>query len=241
MNSSKKVKHNYKGAAMKNIHRFFAIFVLVVIITGMVCYDAFADDITIVLNGRRVNLDTPPIRQSGMVFVPLRGVFERMGASVDYNKNQNRITSTRGSKAIALRIGDEYAVVNGSRRKILFAPFVQDNRVYVPLRFLSESMGCEVNWHPPSSTVSITSKVEKKSSAESSNLQKQMDQINKFMQSTEPTKNKQDDRAIKTNIKKVKPIDKKSPSPSNKPSKSKSEEGDLKMDDIDIDDIKIED
>ncbi|HXN09022.1 MAG TPA: stalk domain-containing protein, partial [Candidatus Acidoferrales bacterium] len=45
---------------------------------------SLAADIPVVVNGQQIQFDQPPIERSGRVFVPLRGVFEHLGASVVY-------------------------------------------------------------------------------------------------------------------------------------------------------------
>ncbi|HET9341939.1 MAG TPA: stalk domain-containing protein [Candidatus Eremiobacteraceae bacterium] len=114
---------------------------------------ARAQDITIVVNGQQVGFDQPPIERSGRVFVPLRGVFERLGASVVYDNGV--INATGNGSNISLRIGSNVAIVNGSQEMLDVAPFLVGARTLVPLRFVSQALGANVDWNNNTSTVTI--------------------------------------------------------------------------------------
>jgi hypothetical protein len=110
-------------------------------------------DIGITINGNPVNVYPAPIMQNGRVFVPMRSVFENLGASVVYSNGQ--IDATNGSAAISLTIGSTQATVNGSPVTIDVAPFVVGERTYVPLRFISQALGASVYWDDQDQIVQI--------------------------------------------------------------------------------------
>src|SRR5580700_6241218 len=112
-------------------------------------------DVRIVVNGQTVQFDQPPIVRAGRVFVPLRGVFERLGASVVYDNGT--INATGNGRAIQLQIGSTRAVVNGVAQQLDVAPFLVGARTLVPLRFISESLGANVQYDNSSRVVSINS------------------------------------------------------------------------------------
>lgn len=114
---------------------------------------AQAAAVTIVVNGTTVNFDQPPIERAGRVFVPLRGVFERLGASVVYANGQ--INATGNGKNISLHIGSTQATVNGQPVAIDVAPFLVGARTLVPLRFVAQSLGASVDYNDGTRTVSI--------------------------------------------------------------------------------------
>jgi copper amine oxidase-like protein len=115
---------------------------------------AQAQNITIVVNGQQVGFDQPPIERSGRVFVPLRGVFERLGATVVYDNGV--INATGNGRTISLKIGSNVAIVNGNQEMIDVAPFLVGARTLVPLRFVSQALGANVDWNNNSQTVTIT-------------------------------------------------------------------------------------
>lgn len=113
-----------------------------------------AAGINVTVNGQYMSFDQPPIERAGRVFVPLRGIFERLGASVVYSGGV--INATGNGRNISLKIGSTAAVVNGSTQYLDVAPFVIGSRTLVPLRFIAQSLGATVDWNGNSQTVTIT-------------------------------------------------------------------------------------
>ena len=109
--------------------------------------------VVVVVNGQQVQFDQPPIERAGRVFVPLRGVFERLGASVVYSNGQ--INATGNGRNISLQIGSTQATVNGQPQTLDVAPFLVGSRTLVPLRFVAQSLGANVDWNNNTSTVTI--------------------------------------------------------------------------------------
>ncbi|MEO6835950.1 MAG: copper amine oxidase N-terminal domain-containing protein [Candidatus Tumulicola sp.] len=109
--------------------------------------------VTVVVNGQTMNFDQPPIVRAGRVFVPLRGVFERLGASVVYSNGQ--INATGAGRTVSLTIGSTQATVDGQPATLDVAPFLAGERTMVPLRFIAQSLGAGVNWKERTSTVTI--------------------------------------------------------------------------------------
>jgi hypothetical protein len=99
--------------------------------------------------------DVQPMMMGQRVMVPLRGVFEQMGADIDWNEALQTVTATTADRTVVLRIGDRFATVNG-RSVALDTPAMKyRDRTMVPLRFIGESLGAKVAWIEPS-TVAIT-------------------------------------------------------------------------------------
>jgi hypothetical protein len=114
---------------------------------------ASAQSVTVIVNGQPVNFSQPPIVRAGRVFVPLRGVFEGLGASVVYANGQ--INATGRGRNISLTINSTQTTVNGQPETIDVAPFLVADTTYVPLRFISQALGASVNWNDSTSTVTI--------------------------------------------------------------------------------------
>lgn len=113
-----------------------------------------AQQVTIVIGGQPVELSPGPIERSGRVFVPLRGVFERLGASVVYNAGE--INATRGRTTVSLHIGSTQATVDGQQQYVDVAPFIVGASTYVPLRFIAQSLGAVVNYNDSTRVVAIS-------------------------------------------------------------------------------------
>ena len=113
-----------------------------------------AQAVTVQIGGRAVALNPAPIEQNGRVFVPLRGVFQQLGATVVYANGQ--INATRGQTTVSLTIGSTAALINGRQTYLDVAPFIVGNYTYVPLRFLAQSLGANVNYVSSSNLVAIS-------------------------------------------------------------------------------------
>jgi hypothetical protein len=114
---------------------------------------AAAQDVSVTVNGQPTSLNPPPVERAGRVFVPLRGVFERLGASVVYANGQ--INAQGNGRSISLNIGSTQATVNGQSQTLDVAPFIIGASTYVPLRFIAQSLGSQVNWDNNNRIVAI--------------------------------------------------------------------------------------
>jgi len=110
--------------------------------------------IGITVNGNAIDVSPPPINQAGRVFVPLRGVFENLGASVVYDNGE--INATGDGHDISLHIGSTQATVDGNSETIDVAPFIIGASTYVPLRFISQALGATVDYDATNDVVAIS-------------------------------------------------------------------------------------
>jgi len=111
--------------------------------------------IRVYVDGRLVNFDVPPTSIQGRVLVPLRGVFEQLGATVDYDARSQHIMAMRGAQTVELTIGSRQARVNDAPRLLDVSAFTINGRTMVPLRFIGESLGARVQWIDASQTILI--------------------------------------------------------------------------------------
>ena len=114
-------------------------------------------DISVQLDGQRLQFGQQPTRVEGRLMVPLRGIFEALKADVVYDRPTRSIQATKGSRIIQLKLGSRNAVIDG---RTLFLDVPADTiggRTMVPLRFVAESFGAGVKWDGPTKTVLMTS------------------------------------------------------------------------------------
>ncbi len=97
-----------------------------------------------------------PVQRFGTVLVPLRGVFEKLGASVQYDGASKSILAVKGATNVQLRLGEARAQVNGNERVLSVPAQAVNGTTLVPLRFVSEALGAGVKWRPASRTVVIS-------------------------------------------------------------------------------------
>jgi outer membrane protein TolC len=120
---------------------------------------AFADstsDITIKIDGQVQQFDPGPVIVHDRTLVPLRSVFEKMGATVSWDAPSQTVTITKNNTKIQISIDSPFAVINGFRKKLDEPAHIVDDRTMVPLRFVSEALGADVQWDATNRTVLIS-------------------------------------------------------------------------------------
>ncbi|MFM1652411.1 copper amine oxidase N-terminal domain-containing protein [Brevibacillus sp. B_LB10_24] len=115
-------------------------------------------EINVLLNGEWLCFEQPPTQINGSTLVPMRTIFEKLGVDVTWHQETSSITATKGSTKISLTIDKPTATVNGQTITLGTPPRLINSYTMVPIRFVSESLGAEVNWDEGSKTVFITLK-----------------------------------------------------------------------------------
>jgi hypothetical protein len=106
------------------------------------------------VDGARVSV--PALERNKQVFVPVRGVFEKLGANVLYSAPASIVASKHGKDIAHLTVGSRIATVNGVSQRLAAAPFAAMGHVMVPLRFISEAAGANVAYVASPRAVNIT-------------------------------------------------------------------------------------
>ena len=110
--------------------------------------------VRVIVDGRAVGLNPPAVILGARVIVPLRGVFEAMGATVSHLAPRT-ILVVRGSRVIELEIGRSVARVNDTQVLLDTPPITLAGYTRVPLRFVSEVLGAAVYFNRTARTVEI--------------------------------------------------------------------------------------
>lgn len=129
---------------MKKIIMFISVLLLV-----------FGFNHTPLKASNRVTLDGAKVIEN-RTLVPLRSIFEELGASVEWNQKDKTVTATKGSTTVWLKLGSKNTKVNGQTVIIDVPAKSYNGSTYVPLRFVSEAMGANVNWDGGKATATIT-------------------------------------------------------------------------------------
>ncbi|MEG6523098.1 phosphodiester glycosidase family protein [Desulfotomaculum sp. 1211_IL3151] len=95
---------------------------------------------------QRLYLDVAPALENGRTLVPMRKIFERLGAAVDWHAETKTVTATKGDVKLELTLGKTNAVVNGETRQLDVPAKVIDGRTMVPMRFVAETLGAKVDY-----------------------------------------------------------------------------------------------
>jgi len=137
------------------------VFLLAAILSVVSALPAFAARpevrFPVTFNGHPVTFDVKPANINGRLYVPFRAIFEKMGAAIEWNDATKTITAKRGDTTVVLTIGNTTATVNGQAKTLEAAPYIDvaSSRTLVPLRFVGEAFGAEVNYDDATTKVSI--------------------------------------------------------------------------------------
>jgi len=113
---------------------------------------------SILFNGRNMYSDVKPFISNARTLVPVRIIAETLGATVDWIERDNAVTITKGGTVIRLVLGSKAATVNGVSRQLDVAPIATSGRTFLPVRFVSEYLGAEVDWQEGNFAVVITTR-----------------------------------------------------------------------------------
>ena len=114
------------------------------------------ENIRVIIDIKNVKFDVPPTIINGRTLVPLRAIFEALGATVEWDDATQTVTSEKGDTKISLTINSNIMTVNGEEKTLDVPATLIDSRTLVPLRFVSEALGCKVDWDGENNLVKIT-------------------------------------------------------------------------------------
>lgn len=116
---------------------------------------AAGQKITVMLNGNALAFDEPPYIENNTTRVPMRKIFETLGANVEYDAETKTVTAVKDDTVIKLVTGALTAEINGEKITLAAPVENKNGTTMVPLRFVSEALGAEVNWDGNSKTITI--------------------------------------------------------------------------------------
>ena len=111
---------------------------------------------SLVVDGAAVPSDVAPVVVNGRTLVPVRALFESLGATVGWEESTQTATATKGSTVISMQIGNTTAYVNGVAKTLDVPAQTIEGRTMAPARFVAESLNATVNWDSASDTVKIS-------------------------------------------------------------------------------------
>jgi len=141
----------------KKSSKFICVLLVILLFTSLTVNAQ--QPIRVFLDGGQLNFDVLPTTIDGRTMVPMRVIFEELGAEVQWDEATRTITATRDDVIVQTTLGNRNVQVNGNRMTIDVAPVTINGRTLVPLRFVSEAFGAEVEWNANARTVSIFSLV----------------------------------------------------------------------------------
>ena len=109
----------------------------------------------VVLNDSILSFDQPPVIEEGRTLVPMRFLFEQMGANVEWNEETKSARATLNNKAVTFAIDDNEAEVDSQPVTMDVPARLINGKTMVPLRFLSERLGYTITWDEGTRTVVV--------------------------------------------------------------------------------------
>ncbi len=124
--------------------------------------------ISVYLDGGVLLMDTLPQVKEQRIMVPIRAIAEALGADVEWVPDSNQVVLTRAGSTVVMTLDSTIAMVDGKPVKMDVAPYADQNRSYIPVRYVSEFFGQTVSWNQDSRRVDIS---EDKSAYEKTDLE----------------------------------------------------------------------
>lgn len=144
---------------MKSIRKTLCVLLTVCMLFAMMTPAMASDVIKVRVGGELIDFDVQPRIINGRTMVPLRAIFEALGASVNWDGATKTVTSTKGGTTIKLTIDNPTMDVNGTGVTLDSPACIIDGRTLVPVRAISEAFKLTVDWIASTKTVKVKTKV----------------------------------------------------------------------------------
>lgn len=113
--------------------------------------------ITVTVDGVQIAFDEQPIFENDRVLVPMRFIFEALGAEVTWDDALQKATAKKGTDTIEITIDNDIMLKNGEEVVLDVPARMVGDRTLVPVRAVSEGMGADVDWIDEKQQVVIVS------------------------------------------------------------------------------------
>ncbi len=139
----------------KTVSFLLLVTVLLSFCTGILPVAA-KQPIKVMFNGEQMQFDVEPLLLNDRTMVPMRAIFEKLGAEVSWYDETDTAIGIRNGVRVSVSIGSNIATVSGKAVELDQSAVLVQDRTLVPLRFISEAYGANVDWDENTSTVTIT-------------------------------------------------------------------------------------
>lgn len=115
-----------------------------------------ASVIQIILDGQRIQGDADPYIVSNTTLVPMRLVSTSLGAQIEWSQSDKVVKINQGGTLLSIPLGSKTAYVNGNSVDLEASVTSLNGRIMVPLRFVGQGLGLDVNWSQATQTITLT-------------------------------------------------------------------------------------
>ncbi|WP_432665758.1 CAP-associated domain-containing protein [Wukongibacter baidiensis] len=113
-------------------------------------------DVRVKFEGHFLNFDVDPMIINGRTLVPFRVILEALGAEVGWDGDSRTVSAIKDNLNIKLKIDSTEAFVNSKKTDLDVPAMIIDGRTLIPVRFISEELGCTVDWDGDMRIVTIS-------------------------------------------------------------------------------------
>ena len=114
---------------------------------------------SLTVDGVETAMDVAPIVEDGRVLVPIRAIVESLIGYAEWDAEEKSVYISTPDADVTMRVDDPVAIVNGEEVSLEVPPTIVDERVLVPLRFVSENMGMEASWNEDTKEIIVSAVV----------------------------------------------------------------------------------
>lgn len=127
---------------------------MILLLVSSLGIPVYAAEQAIYLEDKKIEMDVEVEMYRNTTYVPIAFVANELGASVQWKQPQ--IIITQGKNTIVCTVGDCNATINGEHIAFYNAPYISNGRTYVPLRFISEQLGCSIQYDEQTESILLT-------------------------------------------------------------------------------------
>ncbi len=113
------------------------------------------ESISLKINGTELECEVPPQIIDGRTMVPVRAIFEAVGAEVNWDSDTKTVTGIKGDTTVEMTVDSRTEFINGEAVEMDAAPVVTEGRTLAPARYVAEAFGCSVEWDAENKVVNI--------------------------------------------------------------------------------------
>lgn len=137
------------------LHKITSLILAMILLISSVAFAA--NEIRVMLDDEYIKFDVAPQIVNGRTMVPLRAIFEAMGADIEWDGDTSTVAAIKDETVVVAVIGSEIMYVNDDEKIIDVPPMIVGGRTLVPVRFITEAFGYEVSWDSKNRRVIISS------------------------------------------------------------------------------------
>lgn len=139
---------------LHNLLKYSAVFAIA--LTCLYSSASAEGDIMVMVDNTAIEFDQPPVIMDNRTLVPVRAVFEKAGAEVEWVQDTQTAMIKKDNYSVSIKLGDAFITKNGTPVPIDVPSAVVNNRILIPVRAIAEAMDFGVTWNPVYSSVLIS-------------------------------------------------------------------------------------